>query len=91
MQFSSDLIAAKPLKSVTSVTHGPSKAFNTVCRETDVQALQQRCRQLLRQRDADRLSGRQDMHRLARLEAQCESLGGSATLCTHHNKMAKIV
>ena len=47
-----------------------------VCRETDVQALQQRCRQLLRQRDADRLARRQDMHRLERLEAQVESLGG---------------
>lgn len=46
-------------------------------RETDVQALQQRCRQLLRQRDADRMARRQDMLRLERFEAQCESLGGS--------------
>ena len=51
------------------------KRFVWLCRETDVQALQQRCRQLLRQRDADRLTRRQDMHRLERLEAQVESLG----------------
>ena len=46
-----------------------------LCRETDVQALQQRCRQLLRQRDADRLARRQDLHRQERLQAQIESLG----------------
>lgn len=48
-----------------------------LCRETDVQALQQRCRQLLRQRDADRLARRQDLHRQERLQAQIESLGVS--------------
>ena len=46
-----------------------------MCRETDVQALQQKCRQLLRQQDNDRLTRRQDLLQLERLQAQCDNLG----------------
>ncbi|KAL3148162.1 hypothetical protein ABBQ38_014441 [Trebouxia sp. C0009 RCD-2024] len=63
------------LQSATNLIQSSDQDYEAVMRETDVQALQQRCRQLLRQRDADRLARRQDMHRLERLEAQVESLG----------------
>ena len=61
-----------------------------LCRETDVQALQQRCRQLLRQRDADRLARRQDLHRQERLQAQIESLGMDFTADRHTLAMSQL-
>lgn len=63
------------LQPVTNLVTSSDQEYEAVMREEDVQALQQKCRQLLRQRDADRQSRRQDLHHLERLQAQCESLG----------------
>lgn len=63
------------LQSATNLIQSSDQDYEAVMKETDVQALQQRCRQLLRQRDADRLARRQDLHHQERLQAQIESLG----------------
>ncbi|KAA6414348.1 MAG: hypothetical protein FRX49_13710 [Trebouxia sp. A1-2] len=63
------------LQSATNLIQSSDQDYEAVMKETDVQALQQRCRQLLRQRDADRLARRQELHRQERLQAQIESLG----------------